>query len=225
MLERLRELDDRPLQEARPPASRLVGVCHHFALLLVAMLRDKRIPARARWGFGTWFNPPFFEDHVLCEVWREDASRWVLVDAQLDAAWQRQPAVDFDVLDVPRDRFIIAADAWRRCRESRADPGRFGIFQGNQRGMWFIACSLLKDAVALAKHETLPWDLFGAMPSPADTLDAETLAFFDSLALLTASPDESLPQLRRLADSDERVRVPAVVFNAILQRAETFLEP
>jgi hypothetical protein len=224
MLNRLRELDDRPLWQARLPSLRLVGVCHHFALLLLAILRAKRIPARARWGFGTWFNPPFFEDHVLCEVWRRDESRWILVDAQLDEAWRRQPAVDFDALDVPRDRFIIAADAWVRCREGRMDPGRFGIFHGNQRGMWFIASNLLKDVAALTKHETLPWDVFGAMPSPTDTLEAEALAFFDGLAQLTASPDESLPELRRLAQMDERVRVPQVVFNALLQRPEPFLE-
>jgi hypothetical protein len=223
MLQRLRELDDRPLWQARPPSWRLVGVCHHFALLLLAILRAKRIPARARWGFGTWFNPPFFEDHVVCEVWRRDESRWILVDAQLDQAWRRQPAVDFDPLDVPRDRFIIAADAWVRCREGRMDPGRFGIFQGNQRGMWFIASNLLKDVAALTKHETLPWDVFGAMPAPTATLDPEALAFFDSLALLTASPDESLPELRRLAQLDERVRVPPVVFNALLQRTEPLL--
>ena len=223
MLDRLRTLDDRPLAQARPAGSRLVGVCHHFALLLLAMLRAKRIPARARWGFGAWFNPPFLEDHVLCEYWKATESRWVLVDAQLDEAWQRTQAIDFDVLDVPRDRFVIAADAWTRCREGHADPSRFGIFQGNQRGMWFIACNLLKDVAALVKHETLPWDVFGAMPAPASILDAGAVAFFDHLALLTAAPDEALPELRRLAQSDERVRVPQVVFNALLGRAEPFV--
>lgn len=46
MLERLLELDDKPLTVSRPPEKRLVGVCHHFMLLLVAMLRAKSIPAR-----------------------------------------------------------------------------------------------------------------------------------------------------------------------------------
>jgi len=34
-------LDDRPLSAARPPEKRVVGVCHHFALLMTAMLRAK----------------------------------------------------------------------------------------------------------------------------------------------------------------------------------------
>jgi hypothetical protein len=223
MLDRLRALDDRPLLQARPPASRLVGVCSHFSGLLLAMLRAQGIPARARWGFGSWFNPPFFEDHVLCETWDRDQSRWRLVDAQLDEAWQRQPAVDFDVLDVPRNRFIIAADAWRLCRVGQADASRFGIFQGNQRGLWFIASNLLKDAAALVKHETLPWDVFGAMPLPGSSLEPGALEFFDRLAQLTAAADEALPQLRRLAATDEQVRVPERVYNARLERVEPFL--
>jgi hypothetical protein len=225
MLDRLRALDDRPLGQARPPAARLVGVCSHFSTLLLAMLRAKGIPARARWGFGSWFNPPFFEDHVLCEAWDGEQSRWRLVDAQLDQAWQRQPAVDFDVLDVPRDRFIVAADAWRLCRDGQADASRFGIFQGNQRGLWFIACNLLKDAAALVKHEPLPWDVFGAMPSPSSSLEPAGLEFFDRLARLTAEADESLPELRRLAAADDQVRVPEKVYNARLGRMERFLKP
>src|SRR5262249_55384902 len=55
MLERLVALDDRPVAIARPPERRLVGVCRHFTLLLVALLRARGIPARARVGFGTYF--------------------------------------------------------------------------------------------------------------------------------------------------------------------------
>lgn len=224
MLDRLQALDDRPLHEGRPPSLRLVGVCHHFAMLLAAMLRAQAVPVRARWGFGTWFNPPFFEDHVLCEVWQQQRRRWLLVDAQLDEIWRRQPTVDFDVLDVPRDRFISAADAWISCREGRTDPGRFGIFEGDRRGLWFIAGCLIKDVAALVKNETLPWDVFGAMPAPGQQIDADQLAFFDQLAALTRSPDDSLQQLRRLAEADERVRVPERVFNAKRGRTEPFHE-
>ena len=200
------------------------GGNHEAALAALPLDVGERIPARARWGFGAWFNAPYFEDHVLCEIWNHEQARWVLVDAQLDEAWQRQPAIDFDVLDVPRDRFIVAADAWIRCREGHADAARFGIFQGDLRGLWFIAGSLLKDAAALVKNETLPWDVFGAMPAPGCSLDDEALAFFDSIARLTAAPDEGLPELRRLADYDERVRVPERVFNAVRGRSEPFLE-
>ncbi|HZS61750.1 MAG TPA: transglutaminase-like domain-containing protein, partial [Gemmatimonadaceae bacterium] len=58
MLDRIFAIDPSPLTVARPPEKRLVGVCHHFSLLFVAMLRAHGIPARYRQGFGTYFNPP-----------------------------------------------------------------------------------------------------------------------------------------------------------------------
>ncbi len=222
MLDRILELDARPLHLARPAPLRLVGVCHHFALLLVAMLRAKGIPARARWGFGAYFNPPYFEDHVVCETWLAREARWVLVEAQVDEAWQAQPGFDFDILDVSPDRFLVAAEAWSRCRSGLSDPSRFGIFEGDLRGQWFIARSLMKDAAALVKQETLPWDVWGAMPRPGEILDREQLAFFDQLADLTRSPDPDLAQLRRLFAGDRRVAIPATVYNAVTGREEAF---
>src|SRR5690242_14151036 len=56
ILDRILELDDRPLSVLRPVEKRVVGVCHHFALLMTAMLRAKGIPARYRCGFGAYFN-------------------------------------------------------------------------------------------------------------------------------------------------------------------------
>jgi hypothetical protein len=60
MLAGLLALDDRPLSVSRPPERRLVGVCRHFVVLLLTLLRAKHIPARCRCGFGSYFNPGFF---------------------------------------------------------------------------------------------------------------------------------------------------------------------
>ena len=70
----------------------------------------------------------------------------------------------------------------------------------------------------------LPWDVWGAMPRPNQTLLDDELGFFDRLAALTREPDEAFEQLHILYDGDERVRVPATVFNAVLDRTEA-LEP
>ena len=221
ILDRILALDDRALTVARPPEKRVVGVCHHFALLTTAVLRAKGIPARYRCGFGAFFNPPYFEDHVLCEYWNAAEARWIQVDAQLDAVWRGALKFPFDPLDVPRDQFLQAADAWTACRKGTADPKKFGIFVGDLRGLWFIAASLIRDAAALGKMEMLPWDCWGVMPHPGQELDTGQLAFFDRLAALTAQPDVSHGDLRALCDKDERVRVPKTVFNALLNRPET----
>jgi len=69
MLARLLASDDRHLVVARPVEKRLVSRCRNFLLLPLAMLRAKGVPARARCGFGTYFNPGYFEDRWVCEYW------------------------------------------------------------------------------------------------------------------------------------------------------------
>ena len=63
MLDHLLTHDGQALSIGRPVEARLIGVCRHFTVLLVAMLRAKGVPARARCGFGAYFNPGHFEDH------------------------------------------------------------------------------------------------------------------------------------------------------------------
>ena len=103
LLAAIQQIDGAPLTQEREPGKRLVGVCHHFAKLLVTLLRAKRIPARMRYGFGDYFNPGFYEDHSLVEYWNGKQKRWVLVDPQFDTRWQKQLRIEHDVFDVPRD--------------------------------------------------------------------------------------------------------------------------
>lgn len=221
MLDQILAHDSRPLPALRVPEKRLFGVCGQFTVMLVAMLRAKGIPARERAGFGAYFNAPHFEEHVLCEYWNADDDRWVLLDTQFDKTWRAQLKVDHDVFDVPRDRFLTASDAWRLCRTSKSDPDLFGIFNGNLRGLWFIAAELICDVAALNKMEVLVWDVWGAMPKPDTQLDTKQLKYFDRLAALTRDPDASFSDLVTLYRDDERVRVPPVVFNVITNRTES----
>lgn len=218
MLEHLLARDDRPLTTARPVDARLVGVCRHFAVLLVTMLRAKGVPARARCGFGAYFSPGRFEDHWVCEYWDAVAARWVLVDAQIDELQRGTLRPDFDLCDVPRDRFVVAGDAWAQCRTGAADPATFGIFE--MRGLWFVAGNVLRDAAALNNMEMLPWDVWGAMPGPERSLRPDDIAFFDRLAALTRAPDAGFTELRALYEGDSRLRVPATVRNAVRGRDE-----
>lgn len=221
LLDRAFELDRRPLADGRPPEKRVVGRCHHFVLLLVGMLRAKGTPARARCGFGSYFNPGFFEDHWVCEYWNADRGRWMLADPQFDSVWRTKLKIDHDVLDVPRDRFLIAGDAWLRCRAGGADPATFGIEFERLRGLWYVAGNVIRDVAALNKVEMLPWDVWGAMPRPDERQSGEALDFFDRLAARTREPDSARHELRLIYEWDDRVRVPASVFNALRHRPET----
>ncbi len=70
----------------------------------------------------------------------------MLVDAQLDPLQSDVLAIDFDPLNVPRDRFLVAGKSWEMCRSGRADPELFGIF--DMHGMWFIRGNLVRDTAA-----------------------------------------------------------------------------
>ena len=123
MLDRIVAHDAKPLSQPRPESERLVGVCRHFTLLHVAMLRRQGMAARARCGFGAYFQADKLLDHWVTEYWNEAEQRWILVDAQLDARQRELFGVAFDPLDVPRDQFVVAGDAWRLCR-----GGEFVLF-------------------------------------------------------------------------------------------------
>jgi hypothetical protein len=224
-VERLLDLivarDTRPLDVPRPAAERVAGICRHFTVLMVAVLRAQGTPARARCGFGGYFGTGTFEDHWVCEYWDTRQQRWILADAQIDDRQREMFGIDFDVTDVPRDRFLVAGQAWERCRSGAADPGTFGLSLLGQGGYWWIAGNLIRDAAALAGIELLPWDVWGAMPGPDEEITDEHLAFFDRLAALTQAPDAAFPELRQLARDDARIRVPAAVHNVLLNRDET----
>jgi len=217
MLELMMAEDSRPLTVAREPACRLTGDCRHFTVLTVAMLRAQGTPARARCGFGGYFGTGWFEDHWVCEYWDEPARRWRLADAQIDDVQHKLFGIDFDLMDVPRDGFLVAADAWLACRAGREDPARFGLSGLNEAGYWWIAANMVRDLAALNDMEMLPWDVWGAMPKPDDTVDE---ALFDRLAELTRDPAATFGDLTAAYAADDRLRVPPVVFNAVLRRPD-----
>jgi hypothetical protein len=220
LLERIVARDDRPLDVAREPQGRIAANCRHFSVLTVAMLRARGVPARARCGFGAYFVAGRFEDHWVVEYWHRDEQRWVLVDAQIDRAQGAVFPIDFDVLDVPRDRFVIGADAWLAYRAGDADPDLYGLTMIDEAGAWWIAANLMRDAAALTNLELLPWDVWGSMPEPEDVIDDELAACFDRLAVLTQAPDETFDELMDVMDRDDRVRVPPTVRNVTRGRDE-----
>ena len=238
MIARIHEIDSRPLTTARDAGHRLPSVCRHFSLMLCSILRAQGVPARPRCGFGAYFTPGKFEDHWVCEYWnaaatplpnplpsgegtgRHAAGRWVLVDAQLDAIQRKALNITFNPLDVPHDRFIIAGDAWQMCRNGGADSNKFGLTHAHLQGLWFIAGNVIRDLASLNRMEMLPWDVWGAMDMKDAALTDERKALLDKVAALTLAGDDKFAEVRAIYESDERLRVPPVVFNALRNAPE-----
>ena len=209
-LDRIMELDDRPLPEPRPPDRRMVGNCRDYAVLLTAMLRYKGIPARTRCGFGAYFSPGWHEDHLICEVWSVNKQEWVFVDAQLDDVQQKALRIPFDPCNIPRDQFLPGGKGWQMCRRVEADPNSFGY--GNTVGGWpNIRGNLIRDIAFLNKVEILGWDYWGLIAGNDADLREDDLALLDQAAILSLAGNDGFDELRSLYLRDMRLRVPPIV--------------
>jgi len=215
MFSRLAELREGPFEAGpRQPAERLVGCCRDFTILFVSLARAAGIPARARVGFAPYFIAGFNLDHEVAEVWDAATGRWRLVDAQLgDDHRDPNDGERIDPLDVGRDRFLVAGEAWRRCRGGEADPERFlvgpDVDVPGTRSWPYIAHNLVQDLANLNKVEVLLWDYWGIMLR--ERFEPGDLELFDRLADLTASGDPDLAQLRQLYAAAPELQVPATV--------------
>lgn len=222
LIDKILELDNSPLNKTRRSDKKLVGVCHHFAKLLTGILRVKGIPARMRYGFGSYFNAGYFEDHSVCEYWNKKESRWVIVDPQFDKHWVKNLNIKHNVLDVPADKFFKPAESWILCRQGELHPQAFGIFQPEMRGLWFIAGNLVKDVASMQKNELLQWDAWSGMPRPNNSMtNKKTLKFFDELAALMTEPDKNSSEISSLYES---IKVPDRVFNAMHRQLEWLID-
>jgi hypothetical protein len=196
-----------PLDWPRAPFERAVGTCRDFALLLCALLRQQGVPARVRCGFALYFLGGEWEDHWVCEYWQAADGRWALADAELDAPHRRHLGIAFDPADLPRAQFLLAWEAWERCRADPAlEPG-FG--HGEARGAWFLQVNLARDLLALCQRETSAWDTWRSWPQPLRALDASARRRSDRLAALAkAAGGHRLPALDESAQAALQATTP-----------------
>jgi len=198
LLERSQELDGRPLTEVRSPSKRVVATCHDFSILLCAMFRQQRRPARARAGFAAYLSPGRYIDHWVCQYWDGGAARWVTVDAQLDQVQRQGYGIGFDPCDVPEDRYLTGARAWQQCRAGRMDPQLFGF--SRWWGMGYLRHVLLRDLLALNKMEGLPWENAGLSEVDESGVSAADRTDLDQIAALAAGNDGAFAALRSTAE-------------------------
>jgi transglutaminase-like putative cysteine protease len=193
--------------DERRPEDRFAGTCRDFTVLLCAMLRQVGVPARARVGFAGYFSDGFFDDHWVAEVW-DDQRGWYLVDAQIASAPSgTYTGAGVDALDVPRDAFLVAGQAWRECRAGRREPDRVGTSAAGLTGMWEVQGNVVRDLASLNRVETLPWDDWGLIPTHYDQLQAADVDLLDRVAAVSAAGGP-LQQAAETYRSDPRLPVP-----------------
>ncbi|MFD7541360.1 transglutaminase-like domain-containing protein [Streptomyces sp. NPDC059819] len=210
------ERNDAPLTQRREVGDRFVGVCRDFALLYCSFLRHAGTPARLRSGFADYFGSDgFHSDHVVTEYWDKERG-WLLADPQLaDPLVSDTFKVDFDPMDVPRDRFLVAGKAWQAIRAGDADPKTFGLHlpeEGPMSGEWFVAHDIRIDLAALNKVETLLWDTWGTGAGGNREMTDATCALYDQASLVVCD-DVPFDAARKLFAENEGLRTPKTVLS------------
>ena len=195
-------LDPAALDIPREPGRRLVGTCRTFVVLSCALLRYRGIAARARCGFGTYFQPGLGLDHWVTEYWHEPGGRWVRVDTEhLEHSFVPRPE------DLRPGEFLTGGEAWSGYRHGSIDAAAFGVAGTGNFGPAEISGNAVRDLAALNKVEMLPWDEWGQMTAAyAGQAGPEYDRLIDQVAAVCASDS---PSLTEDLYSHPRLRVPA----------------
>ena len=157
----------------REPACRVVGTCRHFSVLACALLRHRGIPARARCGFATYFQPGDGLDHWVIEYRQDGGSRWTRLDVEYLGK-----ELPVDPADLRPGEFLTGGEAWAAHRQGRIDAAHFGVYGTQNWGPAEIRGNAVRDLAALNKVEMLPWDEWGRMKA---SYRGETGADYDDL--------------------------------------------
>lgn len=186
--------------------------CREQAILLASILKAKGIPARVRSGFAKYVNTTNQKagDHWITEYYNDELKRWTLVDAdmQFDENTLNEFHIDFNLLDIPYDKFIFGAEAYLGIRKNKykteeiyysSDPITLGL-KATLRGLFFDFHSLMNDEI-----------IFLHLPKYIQDknleLTEEEYIELDELAMLMLNPDSNFEKLLEIWNNKLKFRI------------------
>ena len=106
---------DESYHKERRNEDKIHVTCRGQAILLIATLKAKGYSARVRSGFARYLKEDNINyDHWIAEYFDKDKSKWILVDPDMHGIEK-----EFDLNDIPRDRFIFGAEAYLGMRNGK----------------------------------------------------------------------------------------------------------
>jgi hypothetical protein len=152
-------------------------------------------------GFAGYYRAetPRYWDHRIAEYWNKELKRWVFVDAMTEEPILERLCFKIDPLNIDiSSQFLLAGDAWQRCRARKAEPHEFGD-SPDDLGMPPIRYALLHDFDYLNKNELVGFDAWHSLINkPENEVTEREKALLDKVAKMTNHVDSNFNRLREL---------------------------
>lgn len=199
-------LDKRGFTDERKIKDKIVITCRYASILTASILKAKGYSARVRSGFTKYIKPGNYLDHWIVEYYDRKEKRWVIIDS--DIIRNTHIFEDYTNIDIEREYFYTASDAWLDARSGKVNLDIF--VHGNCiKGMSMLARTLFYDLHALMNDE-ISYMFF---PTYLDTdkeffeLTINQLKELDDLALLLKDPDANFDKIKYLFDNNKKYRI------------------
>ncbi|MBP3919625.1 MAG: transglutaminase domain-containing protein [Clostridia bacterium] len=195
MLAELFRLDERGLVSGKHVNQRLTVSCRHASVLFSAILKAKGIPCRSRAGFMDFGNDgTVYTEHWINEYWKETEQRWILVDA--DGYYEYENRYGYSQFDLPKRKFLSAADAWLSYRQNTLSKFTLDIIAPTLASG--ICAYLFMDFHALMNQEIFYSHQPEFLRNGLQNLSADAWDTIDALAVLMQHPDENIEAIEHL---------------------------
>lgn len=143
---------DQEYSIKREAKNKIHIVCRGNALMLASTLKCKGIPARVRVGFSKYYKSfPKCEDQWNTEWYDLKEKRWKMVDSS--SLGGNNNITDKELLDIPKDKFITAAEAWIQIRNNTFPKEIKLIDTAGYEGLKAAWLELMNDFNSLMNNE------------------------------------------------------------------------
>ena len=191
----------------REAKDKIYVTCRGQALLLAATLKAKKIPARVRSGFAEYpTDNGIFWDHWITEYYDTKNKKWKFVDADCCC----NDNIDFNIYDIPHNKFLTAAEVWIAYREKNLGSIKLGhayYGTGESKLMESLTTALFYDFHCLMNDEIIYVHYPKYLRNQEFKLHEDNLTELDHLAKLMLDPDKNFDLLREIWNTVSKFRI------------------
>lgn len=196
----------------RPIEDKIHVCCREQAILLASILKAKGFSARVRSVFAKYvcINNEEAGDHWITEYYNTEKQKWILVDADMcfDNETLEQYGIDFDLLDIPHDKFIFGAEAYLGLRNKKFNDNE--IYYASSPRIYGIKAALhglFYDFHSLMNNEIIFLQLPKYIIDKDLELSEEEYLELDGLAKLLLNTDKNFDKLIDIWNTNEKFRI------------------